>query len=120
MLSDERELGLKGGGGGADAGLVSEDSGYCVAFLMDPWTYPTSDAARAQGVDIPVRLVAIARPSSAYKWWACIHLRHFDDGGGSCCLGGALPGPNTWELRGMGWRHTAVHSFEFFPARCLG
>lgn len=58
MLSDERERGSNGGSGGTDeSGLVSEDTGFSVAFIMDAWTYPSSDAARAQSLDIPVRLV---------------------------------------------------------------
>lgn len=31
------------------------DSGYSVAVIMDPWTFPISDEARAQGIRIPVR-----------------------------------------------------------------
>lgn len=56
VLSDERERGSNGGSGiGIDTGLVSEDTGYSMAFVMDPWTHPTSDEAKAQGIDIPVR-----------------------------------------------------------------
>lgn len=64
VLSDERERGSNRGID-ADTGVVSEDTGYSMAFIMDAWTYPSSDEARAQSIDIPVRLVARTRPWSA-------------------------------------------------------
>lgn len=51
VLSDDRERG-SGPAGGARS---EDDSGYSMAFIMDAWTWPSSDGARAQSVDIPVR-----------------------------------------------------------------
>lgn len=71
VLNDERERGSNAGTGigiGADTG-VSEETGYSVAFIMDPWTHPTSDEAKAQSVDIPVRIYDyFFRPMGA--WFA--------------------------------------------------
>lgn len=50
VLSDERERGSRAG-----AEMDPEETGYSMAFIMDAWTFPCSEEARAQGVDIPVR-----------------------------------------------------------------
>ncbi|CAM9150551.1 unnamed protein product [Scytosiphon promiscuus] len=67
VLSDERERrrrsssGGGGGGGGGDhdggVGTDPEETGYSMAVIMDAWTYPTSDEARAQSIDIPVMFI---------------------------------------------------------------
>ena len=71
VLSDERLHNSSGGGGGAENGsMVPEETGYSMAFIMDPWTHPTSDEAKVQSVDIPVRSVTgCFWPMSAM--WAC-------------------------------------------------
>lgn len=50
MLSDERERGSRSG-----TEMDPEETGYSMAFIMDAWTFPCSEEARAQSVDIPVR-----------------------------------------------------------------
>lgn len=54
VLSDERQRQSASSGDGG-VGKDPEETGYSVAVVMDAWTYPTSDEARAQSVDIPVR-----------------------------------------------------------------
>eukprot|EP00903_Cladosiphon_okamuranus_P017572 g16185.t1 len=56
VLSDERERGSNGGIG-AENGTILEENGYSIAFIMDPWTFPTSDVAKAQSVDIPMVII---------------------------------------------------------------
>jgi len=61
VLSDDRERGSNVG-----VGPEEDVSGYSVAFIMDAWTYPCSDEARTQSVDIPVREGRFPRRST---WW---------------------------------------------------
>lgn len=60
VLSDDRER-------VSNVSVGSDDvSGYSMAFIMDAWTWPSSDEARAQSVDIPVRDGRFSRRSA---WW---------------------------------------------------
>ncbi|CAM9341336.1 unnamed protein product [Ectocarpus fasciculatus] len=51
VLSDERERGSRAG---AKMDPEETETGYSMAFIMDAWTFPCSEEARAQGVDIPL------------------------------------------------------------------
>ncbi|CAM9163702.1 unnamed protein product [Pylaiella littoralis] len=50
VLSDERERASSGGAGDMDP----EETGYSMAFVMDAWTHPCGDEAKAQSLDVPV------------------------------------------------------------------
>ncbi|CAB1111999.1 unnamed protein product [Ectocarpus sp. CCAP 1310/34] len=52
VLSDERERVSRGG-----AEMDPEETGYSMAFIMDAWTFPCSEEARAQSVDIPLVVI---------------------------------------------------------------
>lgn len=52
VLSDERERASSGGAGDMDP----EETGYSMAFVMDAWTHPCGDEAKAQSLDVPVRM----------------------------------------------------------------
>ncbi|CAM9231779.1 unnamed protein product [Ectocarpus sp. 13 AM-2016] len=52
VLSDERERGSRAG-----AEMDPEETGYSMAFIMDAWTFPCSEEARAQSIDIPLVVI---------------------------------------------------------------
>lgn len=69
-----------------------EETGYSMAFIMDAWTFPCSEEARAQSVDIPVRgcggggggVGRTAHAMPVVGAFSCVRGVLYSNGGGGC------------------------------------